>query len=145
MSSFSISLRARWADMDFNQHMRNAAFLGCAEQCRMEYLDANGWSMPQFQQQQLGPVVLEDRLTYRREIRMLERFTVDIAVAAATDDWRRMQLRNRFVRERDGELCATAESVVLWLDLASRSAVVPPDALRRLWQQLPRTEDFAAW
>jgi acyl-CoA thioester hydrolase len=142
---FALRLRARWSDMDFNQHMSNAAFLGCAEQCRMEYLDANGWPMRQFQILQLGPVVLEDRLTYRKELRMLEEFSVDMAVSAATDDWRRMQVRNQFLRGSDGALCANVDSVVLWMDLAERKPVVPPDDLRALWQELPRTDDFAAW
>jgi acyl-CoA thioesterase FadM len=28
---FVLDYRARWSDMDWNQHMANAAFLGCAE------------------------------------------------------------------------------------------------------------------
>jgi acyl-CoA thioesterase FadM len=36
---FIEKFRARWADMDFNQHMRNAAYLGCAEETRVRYLD----------------------------------------------------------------------------------------------------------
>lgn len=66
MSPFSHSFRARWVDMDFNQHMRNAAFLGCAEETRMRFMDSRGWTMKDFESRQLGPVVLEDKLTTRR-------------------------------------------------------------------------------
>ena len=53
--------------MDWNQHMRNAAFPGCAEETRMRYLDSRGWTMAGFEQRRTGPVVVEDRISYRRE------------------------------------------------------------------------------
>jgi acyl-CoA thioester hydrolase len=137
--------RARWADMDFNQHMRNAAYLGWGEETRMRFLDAHGFTMSEFARRKLGPVVVEDRLTYRKELRLLELFQVDLALAAITDDARKMKVRNRFLRSSDGALCATLESVVLWFDLAARAPIVPPPDLRDLWLSVLRTEDFAPY
>jgi acyl-CoA thioester hydrolase len=145
MEPFFQEFRARWSDMDFNQHMRNAAFLGCSEETRMRFMDANGWSMEEFTRRRLGPVVLEDRLIYKQEIRLLERFEVDLAIAAATEDVRRMRVRNRFLRSADGTLCATVESVVMWFDLDARKTVSPPPELRALWLVVPRTDDFVSW
>jgi acyl-CoA thioester hydrolase len=65
---FSIQLFARWPDMDFNQHMRNAAYLGASEDCRMQFLAERGFTMERFRERKLGPVVLEDRLTYKKEL-----------------------------------------------------------------------------
>ena len=141
---FVESYRARWADMDFNQHMRNAAFLGCSEETRMRFLDANGWTMQRFAKEKIGPVVVEDKLTYKSELSLLERFTVDIAVAAITDDGRRMKVRNTFCKE-DGALAAVVESVVLWFDLAARKPTPPPPALRDVWLGCARTDDFVSW
>ncbi len=141
-TAFSESFRARWVDMDFNQHMRNAAYLGCAEETRVRYLDANGWPMAEFIRRQIGPVVLEDKLTYRKELRLLEAFRVDLSVAASTDDARKMRLRNQFFTEWDGKLCASVESLVLWFDIAARKPIVPPHALRDAMLRLPRTSDF---
>jgi acyl-CoA thioester hydrolase len=137
--------RARWSDMDFNQHMRNAAYLGCGEETRMRYLDAHGWTMAEFMKRKLGPVVLEDKLTYKKELKLLEPFRVDLALAACTEDGRRMKVRNRFFREADDALCAVVDSVVLWFDLVERKPVIPPDELRQLWFALARTEDFEPW
>ena len=134
--------RARWADMDFNQHMRNAAYLGVAEETRLRFLESGGWTMAEFMRQRLGPVVVEDVLTYRKELRLLEPFRVDMATAAITADARKMKVRNRFFRESDGALCATVDSLVLWFDLEARGAVVPPPQLGQLWLDLARTEDF---
>lgn len=136
--------RARWPDMDFMQHMRNAAYLGCAEDTRMRYLDASGWSMSQFQERRLGPVVVEDKLTYKKELRLLERFSCSLWLAAATPDARRVRLRNTFARE-DGAPCAVVDSVILWFDIAARKPVVPPDALRDVMLKLDHTDDFEVW
>ena len=136
--------RARWADMDFNQHMRNAAYLGVAEETRFRYLAGQGWSMEEFMRRQIGPVVLEDRITYRKELRLLEPFRVDLVLAAATGDGRKFRVRNRFLLASDGALCATVESFGVWFDIAQRRAVVPPPDLARVWLALPRSEDFAS-
>jgi acyl-CoA thioester hydrolase len=135
--------RARWADMDFNQHMRNAAYLGVAEETRLRYLAGQGWSMDEFVRRQIGPVVLEDRISYLRELRLLEPFRVDLVLSGATSDARKFRVRNRFLLGSDGALCATVESFGLWFDIAQRRAVVPPPDLARVWLALPRSEDFA--
>ena len=142
-SPFSIRLFARWPDMDFNQHMRNAAFLGCSEDCRMQFLAAHGFTIDEFRKRQFGPVVLEDRLVYKKELRLLEPFRVELALAAVTRDARRMKVRNTFVREAEGTLCAVVESVILWLDLAARKPIVPPEELKAPWLSLARTADFS--
>jgi acyl-CoA thioester hydrolase len=136
--------RARWADMDFNQHMRNAAYLGVAEETRFRFLESQGWSMEEFMRRQIGPVVLEDRLVYKKELRLLEPFRVDLAMVQMTSDARKFQLRNRFLRSSDGALCATVESFGLWFDIAQRRPVVPPPELARVWLSLARTEDYVA-
>lgn len=138
--TFVQDYRARWADMDFNQHMRNAGFLGCAEETRMRYLDAKGWTMDQFMKRRLGPVVVEDKLVYRKELRLLERFTVDLAVAGMSEDGRKLRLRSRFL-SAEGALCATVESFVLWFDLDARKPITPPPELRAIWRELA-SDDF---
>lgn len=140
---FSIALFARWPDMDFNQHMRNAAFLGASEDCRMRFLAERGFTMDEFVKRGIGPVVLEDRLVYKREINLLEGFRVELALAASTRDVRRIAVRNTIVRDADGATAATVESVVLRLDLRARKPVAPPEALRDVWLGLARTSDFA--
>jgi acyl-CoA thioester hydrolase len=139
---FSIPLFARWSDMDFNQHMRNAAYLGASEDCRMRFLADRGFAAGELARRRIGPVVLEDRLAYKKELALLEGFRVELVVAALTRDARRMKLRNTFYRDRDGVLAATVESVVLWLDLDARRPVAPPEDLAAVWTGLARAGDF---
>jgi acyl-CoA thioesterase FadM len=141
-SAFSIQLFARWSDMDFNQHMRNAAYLGASEDCRMRFLAAHGFAPDELALRRMGPVVLEDRLTYKKELALLEGFRVELVMAALTADARRMKVRNTFHRDRDDALVATVESVVLWLDLDARRPVPPPEELAAIWRGLARGADF---
>ncbi len=137
--------RARWADIDYNQHMRNAAYLGCSEECRVRFLEKQGWTMDKFMKHRIGPVVLEEHLIYKKELKPQEAFRVDLSLAGMTSDGRRFKIRNRFFRAQDGALCAVVDSVALWFDLSTRKPLNPvtPD-LRDIWLSLPRTEDFQA-
>jgi acyl-CoA thioesterase FadM len=135
--------RARWADMDFNQHMRNAAYLGVAEETRLRFLEDAGFPMAELYRRRLGPVVVEDVLTYKMELRLLEPFRVDMATSAISPDARKMKVRNRFFRSSDGALCATVETLILWFDLEARRTTAPPPEMGQLWLGLARTEDFA--
>lgn len=140
--AFVQEYRAHWVDMDFNQHMRNAAYLGCAEETRIRFLDAHGFGAAELLRRQIGPVVLEDRLTYRRELRLLQRFRVDLAVAGITPDARKMKLRNYFHLVEDGSEVAVVESFVLWFDITARRPIIPPADLAAHWLALARTDDF---
>jgi acyl-CoA thioester hydrolase len=139
---FAIQLFARWSDMDFNQHMRNAAYLGASEDCRLRFLAERGFPATELARRRIGPVVLEDRLVYKKELALLERFRVELVMAAMTRDVRRMKVRNTFQRDRDGAPAATVESVVMWLDLDARRVIAPPEDLAAAWLGLARAGDF---
>lgn len=141
---FSQQYRAEWRDMDFNQHMGNSVFLDYASNTRILYFDSVGFTAADFARRRLGPVVLEDRLVYRREIRMLEPFTVDFQQVAHTPDGRRFKVRNRFTTQAQG-LCATVDSVGVWFDLEARRPVAPPDDLREAMDALTRADDYEDW
>ncbi len=141
---FRQEYRAQWRDMDFNQHMANSAFLDYAGNTRMLFLASCGFTAATFAERRIGPVVLEDRVTYARELQLLEPFTVDLRLGAATADARRLKVRNRFLSGSD-VVCASIDSVVLWLDLRLRRPTVPPPDLRDAWLSLERAEDFEDW
>jgi acyl-CoA thioester hydrolase len=144
MSTFTSRFHARWPDMDANGHMRNAAYLGVAEDCRMQYFAAHGFPMAEFARLHLGPVVKADELAYFRELRLLEEATVDLTLAGLSDDGARFRLRNTVTRARDGQRSAVVTSTGGWLDLHERRLKPPPPAVAELLAALPRDEDFVA-
>ena len=142
--TFTQEYRAQWRDMDFNQHMSNSAFLDYASNTRILFFDSVGFTGRRFAELRIGPVVLEDRLVYRREVRLLEGFAVDFQTVALSPDGRRFKVRNCFTTESQG-LCATVESVGLWFDLAERRPIVPPSDLQAAFLSLERADDFEDW
>ena len=135
---------AQWADMDFNQHMANSAFLDYASDTRMQFLAEVGLSIPTLMEMRIGPVTIEDHVTYRREIRMLQEFTVDYRIAAHTKDFRRFLIRTKVMTEEHG-VCATVQARALWVNLDERRPIRPPEVIREAMAQLVRTEDFEDW
>ena len=138
---FSKPLFAGWGDMDFNSHMRNTAFLDKAADVRMMFFAENGFAMEEFTRLGIGPVILKDEIEYLREVRLLEKIEVGLALAGASEDGSRFLLRNEF-RLSDGKLAAKVTSLGGWLDLARRKLALPPEALLESMRRLERTADF---
>jgi acyl-CoA thioester hydrolase len=128
---YSKTFFAGWADMDFNSHMKNTAFLDKAADVRMMYFSENGF----------GPAIMKDEAEYRREVKLLQEITVTLAIAGQSDDGSRFLLRSEVLRP-DGTLCATVTSAGGWLDLAARKLVAPPQALHDALKSLPKSSDY---
>ena len=138
---YSKTLFASWADMDFNSHMKNTAFLDKSADVRMMYFSENGFPAGEFSRLRLGPVVMKDEVEYRKEVSLLQEITVTLAIAAHSEDGSRFILRNDIFR-LDGTLCARVTSSGGWLDLTARKLVSPPEALHNAMKSLPQTSDF---
>jgi acyl-CoA thioester hydrolase len=140
---YSRTLIAGWGDVDFNSHMRNTAYLDKAADVRMLFYEERGFSMGEFLRLRIGPVVRKDDLAYFREVRLLDRLTVTLALAGLSPDGSRWTVRNEFFLP-DGQKAATVNSTGGWLDLNARKLVAPPAALFEAMTSLGRTDDFEA-
>jgi acyl-CoA thioester hydrolase len=138
---FERTFTAGWADMDFNSHMRNTAYLDRAADVRMIYFAGNGFPMAEFYRLRIGPVILRDELEYYREVGLLDEFRVTLEIAELSADGTFFVVQNSFYRP-DGKPIARVRSKVGWLDLDARKLVAPPESLLRALQDSPRTEDF---
>ena len=138
---YSKTLLAGWADMDFNSHMRNTAFLDKSADVRVMYFSDHGFPAQEFSRLRLGPVVMKDEVEYRREVSLLQEITVTLAIAGQSEDGSRFILRNEISR-LDGTLCGRVTSSGGWLDLTTRKLVSPPEALLQAMKSLEQTSDF---
>ncbi len=138
---FAVSFQAQWSDMDQNGHMRTTAYLAAAENARMQYFASGGFSVAEFARRGIGPVIQNDDLRYRAELRLLQTCSISVQLAGVSDDGARFKMRNTFVG-LDGMAACTITSTGGWLDLVRRRLVAPDDDLREMLDTLPRTEDF---
>jgi acyl-CoA thioester hydrolase len=138
---YSKKLRAGWADMDFNSHMRNTAYLDKAADVRQMFLIEHGFPVEEFLRLRIGPVVMRDEVEYFKEVGLQEEITVTYALAGHAPDGSRFLLRHEIFR-RDGKLSARITSAGGWLNLTERKLVAPPASLLAAMNLLERTDDF---
>jgi acyl-CoA thioester hydrolase len=139
---YSKKLYAGWADMDFNAHMKNAAYLDKAADVRQMFLIEHGFPVEEFLRLRIGPVVMKDEVEYFKEVGLQQEITVTYALAGHAPDGSRFLLRHEVFRS-DGKLSARVTSAGGWLDLAERKLVAPPPALLAAMLLLEKTSDFA--
>lgn len=129
---FRAAFQVTWADLDPNDHLANSAYLDYATQARMLYLAANGFTPADFRRLALGPVVFSDTLEYRRELRMLDAFTVDFRCLELNEARSKFTVQNRFHAGSGpaaGELAATVTSRCAWWNVRERRITAPPPEL----------------
>ncbi|MGH8050761.1 MAG: acyl-CoA thioesterase [Arenimonas sp.] len=141
MSAFEMTLTARWGDMDFNSHLANTAFLDHAVDVRLAFFASCGFPAKELMAHGIGPVVQEDKIRYMREIRLQEKFRVQLRCGGLSQDGARFIICNDFYREDDVHAAALVTQGG-WLDLRERKLTVPPEALRKALEALERTPEF---
>jgi len=119
---------ARWADMDFNGHMKNTAYLDYAADSRMLFFKENGFPMVKFFELQIGPVVFKDSIEYYKEMFMYQEFTVRLNLKKMSDDGSKFTLVNEFVRP-DQKMSAVLTTEACWFSLSKRKPTAPPREL----------------
>jgi acyl-CoA thioester hydrolase len=138
---FERTFQVGWGDLDTNAHMRNTAFLDRAADTRMHFFASHGFPVARFAAEKFGPVMVRDELTYRKELRLMEEYTVDLRLAGASVDGVRFRLVNTF-RNTAREDVATVTSEGLWFDLERRRPRGPPKEIVALQSEMPRSEAF---
>ena len=138
---YSKKLYAGWADMDFNSHMANTAYLDKTADVRQKFLAEHGFPVAEFGRLRIGPVVRKDEVEYFAEVGLQEEIEITYMLAAHATDGSRFLLRHEVFRA-DGKLAARVTSAGGWLDLDARKLVAPPPALLAAMCLLEHTDDF---
>jgi acyl-CoA thioester hydrolase len=135
------TLYAGWADMDFNSHMRNTAYLDKTADVRQMFLIENGFPVEEFLRLRIGPVVMKDEVEYFKEVGLQQEISVTYALAGHAPDGSRFLLRHEIFRP-DGKLSARVTSAGGWFNLDDRKLIVPPPKLLAVMNSLEKTSDF---
>ena len=136
-----VRFKVGWGDLDANNHMANVAFLGRATDTRFEFFDRLGFPGSRFAIERIGPVVLREEISYRRELRLQDEFTVDLKVTGISPDGICFSMQHTF-RDASGQVAAVVTSEGLWFDLESRRPRVPSAELDATQRALPRADSY---
>ena len=130
-----------WRDVDPNGHVANMVYLEYAVDARVAFFASQGFPPSNFLTQGFGPVIKSDFVEYFREVMMLDEIRVTVENGGNSEDGSRFRVVNA-IYKADGELAARVTSIGGWLGMTNRRLIEPPDAIKKAWQALTRTEDF---
>jgi len=133
--------RVSWGHVDGNAHMANTAFLDRAADTRLLFFAEHGFPAARFLAERIGPVIGREELVYRKELRLLDEFTVNLEMVGLSPDGVRFALSNTFLNGT-GELAAVVTSEGVWFDLERRRPRPPPPELDAVQREMPRGEHF---
>lgn len=141
METFERPLHPRWSDLDPNQHLRHSVYYDFAAQVRSELFLAHGLRPSYIAAYGVGPVLFEEKATFRRELRYGDELRMNAAVYTLRRDYSRFGFRHEIWR--GDTLCATVQVYGAWIDLKARKLTAPPAALQEQFGTLPLSGDFA--
>ena len=137
----SNSFQVTWSDLDANRHMRNTAYFDYAAQCRFLFFAGNGFGPNEFETHSIGPVILTETMTYKKELNFLEKFEVCLFCGGINESGTKFQTVDRFV-SGDGRSHGELKTTFMWFDLRTRKTTRAPDALMELLMSIPKIDDF---
>lgn len=141
MESFNREMQIRWSDLDPNFHVRHSVYYDWGACCRVEFLDAIGFSGQVMQQQQIGPVILREECVFRKEIRMNDKLTIDLHILKAKRDFSRLSFQHRILKNKD-VLAAILTVDFAWMDMEKRKLAVLPAEIQQKFLAAPLADDF---
>jgi len=121
-------VQVRWADLDVNRHVNNAAYFTFMEQARIDWLKRADLQMTA---QGEGPVVVQTSCNYRKPIPWVD--ALDVRVYAGPAGRTSFPTFYDIVSAEDAGLkYADGQAVMVWTDRISGQSRPVPDVLRAL-------------
>ena len=107
--------------LDFLGHMNNAMYLTLFEEARWEIINNNGYGIEKIKQTGLGPVILEIKINYLKEIRLREEIIIETEMLNTEKKISKIVQRMM----RGNEICCIMEANFGLFDLKQRKLVMP--------------------
>lgn len=132
---------ARWADCDFNGHMRHSAFNDYGAHIRVSMFEDFGLPIERLMASRLGPVLFREETKFYKELRLNEAFTIDCVVKKMRPNGKVWMMQHRIHNDQQ---VLSAEIIVegAWMDLDKRKVATPSKEFMDVINTFPRAEDF---
>lgn len=141
-SRYTKQFHVRWADCDFNGHMRHSAFNDYAAHMRVSLFTDFGLPMEKLMSLRLGPILFREETKFYKELRLNEAFKVDCEVTAMRHSGKIWTMHHHFYNDQ-GTMAAELVVDGSWIDLDKRKTATPNKAVLALINTLPRAKDFS--
>ena len=109
--------------LDSFGHVNNAVYMQLFEQARWELITERGFGSDVIMQLKQGPVLLDARIQYRKELRNREWITIESEIKP-TDKKLLFAIHQEMIKE-DGKIAAVADFTGGLMDLQQRKLIEP--------------------
>jgi len=119
--TFNYKFQVLEAHLDTFGHVNNATYLQLYEEARWDFITANGYGMDKIKESQVGPVILDLHLTFKREMRCREKIIVTSKVKEVSN--KMIMTLFQTMTNEDDKVTSTLELTVGLMDLKTRKLV----------------------
>lgn len=109
--------------LDVFGHMNHAVYLELFEEARWDLITKAGWGLDHILQTQIGPVVLEVQVVYKKELKAREKVTITTYQGEVVNKLV-MSVSQEMIKE-SGDLAATIKLNIGLFDMAKRKLIPP--------------------
>jgi YbgC/YbaW family acyl-CoA thioester hydrolase len=109
--------------LDSFGHVNNATYLQIYEEARWDFISGRGWGFEKIQNDKIGPVLLEAKLSFKRELLNREEITIK-SIYAGRKNKLVMQMAQEMVKA-DGKIASTLLIDVGLIDMKARKLMEP--------------------
>ena len=141
MITYSKTYRIRFSDIDANRHVNNAAYIDAVGEVRYEFFAENGFLPERFEQLGIGPVYTKINIQFLREVLLGETVTINFTLTGLSSQGMFWKVHHDIFKS-NGKKAVSIDMEGTILDLTTRKPVASNEDLMRVFQLIPRSEDF---
>lgn len=134
------SVEVRWSDLDPNFHMLHSKYYDLGAYIRMCFFVENGITQSELQAHRIGPILLREECTFRKEVKFGDSVEIDLHITKARRNLIRWSIDHHITR--NGELAAVIKVDGSWINLDRRKIATPPERFVAVFERMPRSADF---
>ncbi len=123
MEVFEYKFKVLESHLDTFGHVNNATYLQLFEEARWELITNRGWGLKEVQEREIGPVILELNLKFKRELKNREVITITSQSGEKLNKLV-MTMHQKMIKE-NGEVAAVLDINVGLMDLKARKLIEP--------------------
>ncbi|MDX2134861.1 MAG: acyl-CoA thioesterase [Saprospiraceae bacterium] len=138
---FSMPVSLRWADFDFNGHLRHSVYYDFGAAARVQFLDQCGLTLDMMGQHRIGPVLFREEAVFRKEVRWGDELRITLWITRMRKDFSRFTFRHELLKA-DDSLAAVMHVDGAWIDMDRRKLTGLPDIGIDWAERMPKSLDF---
>ncbi len=126
---FEYDVLIREAHLDSFGHVNNAAYVQIYEEARWDFITRNGFGLDYIQKHQVGPVILDLKVRFKRELKNREAIRITSKTIEVVNT--KIMVLEQIMYKSDGKVASDAVFTVGFFDMRARKLIeAQPEWLR---------------